>query len=139
MAERGAGTVKIELTDAGRAILGDRRGPIDVAFSGGPILLGPARDDLPPFVVLAFYRTEVSLYAPQRGTMIGTPSIVAARFGAGRVVAISPHPEFTPGLEFLVKRSVLATARQLAGGTTGPAGAATSLLLTQDSARIDLR
>ena len=43
MAERGAGTVKIELTDAGRAILGDRRGSIDVAFSGGPILLGPAR------------------------------------------------------------------------------------------------
>jgi glutamine amidotransferase-like uncharacterized protein len=111
MAERGAGTARIELTEEGRAVLGDVRGPIDVAFSGGPVFRGSPRDDLPPFVTLAFYRTEVALYAPQRGTMIGTPSIVAAKYGAGRVVAFSLHPESTRGLEYLVKRSVLATAR----------------------------
>ena len=111
MAERGAGIVKIELTDAGRGFFGDLRGPIDVAFSGGPVFLGHIRDDLPPFVPLAYYRTEVAQYAPQRGTMIDTPAIVSAKFGAGRVVAISPHPEVTRGLEFLIKRSVLATAR----------------------------
>jgi hypothetical protein len=50
MAERGAGTVQIELTYEGRAIFGDLSGPIDVAFSGGPIFLGSRRADLPPFV-----------------------------------------------------------------------------------------
>ncbi len=112
IAERGAGTVRIELTDEGRALFGNLREPFDVAFSGGPIFLGPTRDDLPPFVPLAYYRTEVAQYTPQRGTMIDTPSIVSANFGAGRVVAISPHPEATRGLEFLIKRSVLATARE---------------------------
>jgi hypothetical protein len=112
MAGRGGGTVQIELTGEGRAILGDWPKLIDVSFSGGPVFLGPVRDDLPPCVPLAYYRTEVALYAPQRGTMIDTPSILAARFGAGRVVAISPHPEVTSGLEYVVKQAVLATARK---------------------------
>jgi hypothetical protein len=43
--------------------------------------------------------------------MIGTAAIFAAKFGAGRVVSISPHPESMKGTEFLVKLAVLATAR----------------------------
>jgi glutamine amidotransferase-like uncharacterized protein len=109
--DRGPGTVQIELTAEGQSIFGDRSAPIDISFSGGPIFLGPKQDDLPPTIPLAHYKTEVSNYAPQRGTMIGTPAILAAKFGAGRVVAISPHPESTNGAEFLVKLAVLATAR----------------------------
>jgi glutamine amidotransferase-like uncharacterized protein len=111
MADRGPGTVQIELTAQGRSIFGDRSVPIDISFSGGPIFLGPKRDDLPLTIPLAHYSTEVSNYAPQRGTMIGTPAIFAAKFGAGRVVAISPHPESSKGTEFLVRLAVLATAR----------------------------
>jgi glutamine amidotransferase-like uncharacterized protein len=111
MADRGPGIVQIELTAEGRSIFGDRSTPIDISFSGGPIYLGPKRDNLPPTIPLAHYSTEVSNYAPQRGTMIGTPAIFASRFGAGRVVAISPHPESTKGTEFLVGLAVLATAR----------------------------
>ncbi len=69
------------------------------------------RDDLPPCIPLAHYSTELANYTPQRGTMIGTPAIFAATFGAGRVITISPHPETTKGAEFLVKLAVLATAR----------------------------
>ena len=71
----------------------------------------PHQFEGPLTVPLAHYSTEVSNYSPQRGTMIGTPAIFAAKFGAGRVVAISPHPESTKGAEFLVKRAVMATAR----------------------------
>jgi hypothetical protein len=117
MADRGPGTVKVALNDEGRAVLGDVGEPIYVNFAGGPIFLGPMRNDLPPFVPLAFYRTELVNYEPQRGTMISTPAIVAAKCGAGRVVAISPHPETTPGLEYLVRRSILATARTVADQT----------------------
>ncbi len=48
MADRGPGTVQIELTAEGQSIFGDRSAPIDISFSGGPIFLGPKRDDLPP-------------------------------------------------------------------------------------------
>jgi hypothetical protein len=111
MADRGPETVQIELTAEGRSIFGDHSDPVDISFSGGPIFLGPKRDDLPTTIPLARYSNEVSNYAPQRGTMIGTPAIFAARFGAGHVVAISPHPESTTGAEFMVKLAVMATAR----------------------------
>lgn len=58
--------------------------------------------------------------------MIGTPSIVAAKFGIGRVIAISPHPEATRGLEFLVARSVMATARTAVGSNPAVAKSAAS-------------
>jgi glutamine amidotransferase-like uncharacterized protein len=114
MADRGPGSVQIELTPEGRSIFGDRPGPIDISFSGGPVFPGPMHHDLPPCIPLAHYRTELANYTPQRGTMIGTPAIFAATFGAGRVITISPHPETTKGAEFLVKLAVLATARMRA-------------------------
>jgi glutamine amidotransferase-like uncharacterized protein len=112
MADRGPATVQIKLTEAGRTVFGDLSEPLDAGFAGGPIFPGPVRGNLPPAIPLAFYCNEVVNYEPQRGTMVGTPSILASQFGAGHVVAISPHPETTPGLEFLVKRSVLATVRK---------------------------
>jgi glutamine amidotransferase-like uncharacterized protein len=111
MADRGPGSVQIELTPEGRSIFGDRSGPLDISFSGGPVFPGPMRDDLPPCIQLAHYSTELANYAPQRGTMIGTPAIFAAQFGAGRVISIGPHPETTKGTVFLVKLAVLAAAR----------------------------
>jgi glutamine amidotransferase-like uncharacterized protein len=111
MANRGPGSVQIELTPEGRSIFGDGSGPLDISFSGGPVFPGPMCDDLPPCIPLAHYRTELANYTPQRGTMIGTPAIFATTFGAGRVISISPHPETTEGGEFLVKLAVLATAR----------------------------
>jgi hypothetical protein len=61
--------------------------------------------------------------------MTNTPAILAAKFGAGRVVAIGPHPETTPGLEYLVKRSILATAR-LVGDQTATSAKATTAAAT---------
>ncbi len=111
VADRGPGSVQIELTPEGRSVFGDRLGPLDISFSGGPVFPGPMRDDLPQCIPLAHYSTELANYTPQRGTMIGTPAIFAATFGAGRVISISPHPETTKGAEFLIKLAVLATAR----------------------------
>jgi glutamine amidotransferase-like uncharacterized protein len=111
MATRGPATVKMELTEAGRRVFGDVPVLVDVNFAGGPIFRNRASGNAPAFVALAHYRSEVSQYEPQRGTMIHTPSIIAARFGLGRLIAFSPHPEVTTGLEWLVKRAIAATAR----------------------------
>ena len=68
----------------------------------------------------------MQLYSPQRGTMIDTPAIVVAKFGAGRVVAFSPHPETAPRLASLVASSVLLAARKLAERTLAAGETATS-------------
>jgi glutamine amidotransferase-like uncharacterized protein len=111
MASRGAGIAKMELTDAGRRVFGDFPGLLDVPYTGGPILSPAGRSDLPEYVALALFRTEIWQYEPQRGSMIDTPAIVAARFGKGKVILFSPHPEMTRGLEPLVRRAILAAAR----------------------------
>lgn len=104
---RGSGTVKMELTDEGKNILRDVPDTVELHYANGPILSPALRDDLPAYMALAVFRTEIAKYEPQEGTMIGTPAIVASRFGRGRAIAISPHPEATAGLESLVKRCVI--------------------------------
>ena len=85
----------------------DVPGPVELRYANGPILSPALREDLPAYVTLAVFRTEISRYEPQKGTMTGTPAIVASEFGKGRVIVISPHPEATAGLESLVKQSVI--------------------------------
>jgi glutamine amidotransferase-like uncharacterized protein len=103
---RGSGNVKMELTDKGKAVLGDVADLVELRYANGPILSPAHRDDLPPYRTWAVFRSEISKYEPQKGTMIDSPAIVAAEFGKGRVVVISPHPEATAGLEPLVRKCV---------------------------------
>ena len=103
---RGKGAVKMELTEEGRKILGDWPQPVEVRYANGPILSPAGREDLPEYATLAVFRTEISKYEPQEGTMVDTPAIVAGQLGKGRAIAISPHPEATEGLESLVRRAV---------------------------------
>lgn len=111
IAARGAGIVKMKLSDSGEKILGNLPGLLDIRYSGGPILSPAGMSDLSDFVSLAEFRTEVWEYEPQRGTMIDTPAIVAGRFGRGRVILFSPHPEMTAGLDSIVLRSIQAVAK----------------------------
>ena len=89
---RGTGTVKMELTAEGRRSSATWRGPIGLRYANGPILSPAGKENLPEYVPLAIFRTEISKYDPQKGTMIDTPVIVASQFGTGRAIAISPHP-----------------------------------------------
>jgi putative intracellular protease/amidase len=107
---RGGGRVKIELTDAGKSLFGGPTGAFEVFYYTGPIF-SPASIELPAYVSLGTFRSEVWKHESQQGTMIDTPAIIAGRFGKGRVILFSPHPEATEGFEFLVRQSVLATRR----------------------------
>jgi hypothetical protein len=117
---RGKGRVKMELTDEGQEILGDMLGLLDVDYANGPILSPAGKEDVPDYVSLAFFRSEISLWEPQEGTMINTPAIVASEFGEGRAIAISPHPEGTAGLEPLVQRAVAWVAGESASDCDSP-------------------
>ncbi|HIL24973.1 MAG TPA: hypothetical protein EYG19_06195 [Verrucomicrobia bacterium] len=99
-------TVQMELTDAGRKILGDKKGAFDVRYHNGPIMSPMGKAGLGAFQPLAHFRSEVSRYEPQKGTMTGTPAIISGHYGKGRVLCISPHPESSPALYELVRRGL---------------------------------
>ena len=119
----GASNVKMELTSQARGILGPA-GNVTVVYQNGPIISPGKAKDLPKYMPLAWFRSEVVRYEPQRGTMINSPAIVSAPFGKGRVLSVSPHPEATPKQEQIIVRGVRWAARaaaQTSPGKTQPA------------------
>jgi len=63
-------------------------------FANGPVFEPVEVDGLPPYVTLATYESD--LYASRHGTepgqMPGTPAILAASYGKGRILLFSPNP-----------------------------------------------
>jgi putative intracellular protease/amidase len=114
---RGRGDVRMELTQAGRAILGERTGLFDVLYVNGPIVATANLDSLPAFEPLAYFRTELAENDTPVGVMVDSPAILAGGFRQGRVVCISPHPEQTDGLEDLVPRAAVWVAAPEARAT----------------------
>lgn len=109
---RGKGTVRFEATDTGAEILGLGRAGIDVHYANGPVLELAHADDIPDFTPLALFTTEMADNGTPQGIMAGSPAAVAGRYGRGRVLCFSPHPEQTPGLENCVLRAVRWVARR---------------------------
>ena len=99
-------TVRMELTSEGRRILGDRVGAFPVRYHNGPIVSPAGFDGIPDYRVLAWFRSEVAHYEPQKGTMVNTPAIITGSFGQGRVLSISPHPESSRDLRPMVARGI---------------------------------
>ncbi|HCQ39544.1 MAG TPA: biofilm PGA synthesis protein PgaC, partial [Verrucomicrobiales bacterium] len=99
-------TVTIELTPVGQEILGYAGEPFKVRYHNGPIVSPAGMDEVPDYEVLAWFRSEVSRYETQKGTMVNTPAIVGGKFGKGRVLSISPHPESSRDLSLLVTRAI---------------------------------
>jgi glutamine amidotransferase-like uncharacterized protein len=102
---RGSGDVQVELTDAGRAVLGEHE-TVTIRYANGPIFAPAEVADLPPYEVLGWYRSELAENGAPTGVMIDTPAIVSAPFGQGRVLIFSCHPEYTEGLESWVNAAV---------------------------------
>ena len=103
--KRGGAVLKMELTPAGAEILGGEKN-VDVLYHQGPVV-GPANaTNLPPYEPLAYFRTEVASNDTPAGIMIDSPAIFAGQFKRGKVICISPHPEQTAGLEYLVPQAV---------------------------------
>lgn len=110
--QRGRQRVHIELTEYGRELLGlaDRPGPFDVRYANGPLFFhedGLVPDlDLPPFEVIAHFRSPARYKGQVQEMMVDTPAIVSAAFGGGRCILISPHPESDDHLWWLVEQSL---------------------------------
>lgn len=101
---RGTGSVVLEISPAGRRLLGTDDATIDCYYGQGPLLAPGNRDDLPDYERLATYGTEIAKNGAPGGVMVGTTAIAAGTFGRGRVICFSPHPEKTAGLEDFIRR-----------------------------------
>ncbi|PAY15751.1 hypothetical protein CKO51_30295 [Rhodopirellula sp. SM50] len=103
---RGPATdVDVELTDRASQVLGIS-GTQSIQYQNGPILSPGDDDSLPEYEPWAYFRSENGIYEPQKNTMIGAPAIVFARYGHGRILAISPHFESTPGQSGVIPRAI---------------------------------
>lgn len=72
----------MELEKSATTIQG-KSGDVNVRYHNGPIISVGKATDLPKYTPLAWFRSEVAKYEPQKGTMINTPAIVISDFGKG--------------------------------------------------------
>jgi hypothetical protein len=103
---RGEGDVKLRLSSAGQKALRLENETCTIHFENGP-LLGPGeKDDIEDYEPLATFETEMRKNDAPLGIMKGTTAIARGKFGKGRVVCFSPHPEKTPEREVLLQAAV---------------------------------
>jgi glutamine amidotransferase PdxT len=104
--ERGVATVGMQLTAEGREAFGRVDSPLRVSYENGPVIGPIKRKGLPAYRTLAIFATEVAENGSPAGIMVGSPALVEARYGAGRAMIFSPHPERTEGLERFVPLAI---------------------------------
>jgi predicted deacylase/glutamine amidotransferase-like uncharacterized protein len=101
--------VDLELTEKGAEVFGkfgNTNLHTSVRYHNGPIVKPADAPELPPYEPLAYFRTEVVTNDVPVGLMINSPAIITGSFGKGHVLCISPHPEATEGLEYLISKAV---------------------------------
>ena len=95
VAFRGWGSVLMDGTDDGRRIFENLTEKISLEHTGGPVFIRANHADLPDYVSLATFKSELQMYPFQKDGMVNTPAVLASRYGDGSVILFSPHPEST--------------------------------------------
>ncbi len=103
---RGKGTVEIELSDLGKQTLKNQSDHLQIHYAQGPLLAPGNNPDIPDYETLATFKTEIALNGAPPGVMTGTTAAAQGKFGNGRVLCFSPHPEMTKGLETMVQQAI---------------------------------
>jgi glutamine amidotransferase-like uncharacterized protein len=109
---RGEGDVKLRLTSVGQKALQPEKEICTIHFENGPLLAPGKKDDIDDYEPLATFETEMRKNDAPPGIMKGTTAIARGKFGKGRVVCFSPHPEKTPGRETFLQSAVRWAANQ---------------------------
>lgn len=98
--------VDVELTPLGMEVFDRKSSNVRILYENGPIFGPPIERPDSSFSPLGFYRSEVVARGGEQGVMLGAPAMVLSRYGKGLVLAISPHPEKTPGLHEMESNAV---------------------------------
>jgi len=83
---------------AGLPIRFDEYSTVPLHYANGPVFAPVPDVTLPPFTPLATFASDLFLerYGTKPGDMPGTPAIIAAVYGSGRVLLFSPNPAMGP-------------------------------------------
>lgn len=103
---RGVGDLTLELTGDGKDWFCRKDDRFLVCrYANGPVLepLPGAEEKL---MVFAHFREEFVPEGGTAGVMVNTPAAVAARYGKGWAIGVSPHPEQTDGLDDIVPAAI---------------------------------
>ena len=111
--ERGVTPLLLGLTAEGKDWLSRKEGEVKLIYHNGPVL-APLEEPKEKLVVLATYREEVTRKGAKEGLMVNTPALVAARYGKGWAIGISPHPEMTEGYREMVPAAIRWTLKHCA-------------------------
>lgn len=103
---RGKGTVRLGMSQGGQDFFGLEQENVSIHYGQGPLLAPAGNPKIPDYEVLAEYETEIAKNGAPKGIMIGTTAIAAGKFGKGKVLCFSPHPELTDGLESFVQAAI---------------------------------
>ena len=103
---RGFGTVTLKFSPLGQQMVDAEKDEVQCVYHQGPLLCPGHETGLAPYEPIATFATEVAKNGAPSGVMVGTTAMARGLYGKGRVVAISPHPEKTDGLDNIVRRVV---------------------------------
>jgi glutamine amidotransferase-like uncharacterized protein len=92
-------------------------------YANGPVFEREQVEGLAPFVTLATFDADVynDRYGTAAGEMPGTPAVLAASYGRGRIVLFSPNPTLDPPQSELLVRAARWTAHSRNAGGAVPA------------------
>ncbi|MDR1384335.1 MAG: hypothetical protein LBJ67_10920, partial [Planctomycetaceae bacterium] len=107
----GGGDAELEFSSEGK-ILFSQPAKGHMSYINGPVFMEAGVKELPDFLTLATYLSDIYQHHFQQGTMPKTPAIVAGSFGKGHVILFSPHPELTEGIESLLVDAVRAVRKK---------------------------
>ena len=102
---RGSGKVKLKITKKHPIFSNIDSDNFELNYFSGPIL-EPSALELPKYIELAVFKTEIGNENNQLESMVGKTAILESVFHKGKIILFSPHPELTPGMEFLLINSV---------------------------------
>ncbi|MEM8945149.1 MAG: BPL-N domain-containing protein [Planctomycetota bacterium] len=105
---RGKGPVTLQLSPRAREFFRHSDQEMTIHYGQGPLLARREWDDVkvPDYESLAIYASEIAEKDAPRGIMVGTSAAVRCKFGRGRVLCFSPHPELTEGLGYMIPTAV---------------------------------
>ena len=103
---RGNGSTDIRFNNFGRNLFGFEQDTVVIEYRQGPLMARAYVDSLPDYIQVGVFETEIAENGAPSGVMIGTTAFAFSVYGEGRVAAFSPHPEITPGKQYMVASAV---------------------------------
>lgn len=102
---RGTGDVYVHLSDEGKDIFGDIPGIFRMRYANGTMMEPLDKPDMRGYTVLARFTTGLAENgAPD--IMSGREAIILSSYEKGKILLFVPHPEYTPGKGYLIRKAV---------------------------------